>query len=223
MAQALQFTADFKLGHYMKVPPRLMFFAQVLAAIIAGTTQLGVQSWMFSNIPDMCSEHQPDGFICPGTEVFGTASIIWGVIGPARQFSKGQIYYGLSFFFLVGFVCPVITWILGRKWPNSWLRYVKFVLSLRRNKSKSNPSSQLPSHFLRDGLHPTSQRSQLRPLGHRGVPLPICHPTKTFLLVDQVQLCTFGGNGLWGGCGGRLDFLLPAVSSEWEYWAKYGG
>ena len=29
---------------------------------------------------------------CPGTQVFGTASIIWGVIGPARQFSKGQIY-----------------------------------------------------------------------------------------------------------------------------------
>jgi len=26
---ALTFTADFKLGHYMKIPPRTMFFAQV--------------------------------------------------------------------------------------------------------------------------------------------------------------------------------------------------
>jgi hypothetical protein len=26
---AMQFTADFKLGHYMKVPPRPMFWAQV--------------------------------------------------------------------------------------------------------------------------------------------------------------------------------------------------
>lgn len=27
---------------------------------------------------DMCSTTQKDGFICPSTEVFGTASIIWG-------------------------------------------------------------------------------------------------------------------------------------------------
>ena len=59
---AMQFTADFKLGHYMKIPPRPMFWAQVcsitprldhvrlnslqvIATIIAGTVQLGVQSW----------------------------------------------------------------------------------------------------------------------------------------------------------------------------------
>ena len=50
MVQALQFTSDFKLGHYMKIPHRPMFFCQVVATVIAGTVQLGVQSWMFSNI-----------------------------------------------------------------------------------------------------------------------------------------------------------------------------
>ena len=50
MYQALVFTSDFKLGHYMKIPPRPMFWAQVLATAIAGTVQLGVQAWMFSNI-----------------------------------------------------------------------------------------------------------------------------------------------------------------------------
>ena len=29
MAQALSFLGDFKLGHYMKIPPRAMFMAQV--------------------------------------------------------------------------------------------------------------------------------------------------------------------------------------------------
>lgn len=29
MAQALTFTADLKLGHYMKIPPRSMFWSQV--------------------------------------------------------------------------------------------------------------------------------------------------------------------------------------------------
>ncbi|KAJ7178961.1 oligopeptide transporter [Mycena filopes] len=126
MAQALTFTSDFKLGHYMKIPPRSMFTAQIVATILAGTVQLGVQAWMFTNIEGMCDRDQKDGFWCPSTGVFGTASIIWGVIGPARQFSKGQIYYSLTFFFLVGFLCPLAAWLVHLKWPNSWVRYVNF-------------------------------------------------------------------------------------------------
>ncbi|PCH34542.1 OPT oligopeptide transporter [Wolfiporia cocos MD-104 SS10] len=126
MFQALQFASDMKLGHYMKIPPRPMFFAQVIAAVIGGTVQLGVQAWMFTNIEDMCSPTQKDRFICPSTEVFGTASIVWGVIGPARQFSKGQIYYGLTFFFVVGAVCPLVSYLAARRWPHSLLKYVNF-------------------------------------------------------------------------------------------------
>jgi hypothetical protein len=63
-------------------------------------------------------------FICPSTEVFGTASIIWGVIGPQRQFSKGQTYYGLVFFFLIGAMTPVVPWLLTKKYPNKWYKYV---------------------------------------------------------------------------------------------------
>ena len=74
--QAINFTSDFKLGHYMKIPPRPMFWCQIVATVIAGTVQLGVQAWMFSNIKDICSPDQPDGFTCPDTTVFGTASII---------------------------------------------------------------------------------------------------------------------------------------------------
>lgn len=124
MAQALTFASDMKLGHYMKIPPRPMFWAQVIATVIAGTVQLGVQSWMFTNIPGMCEDDQPNGFICPSTQVFGTASIIWGVIGPALQFSKGQVYYALSFFFLIGAIAPVIPYLLTKKYPTSWFKYI---------------------------------------------------------------------------------------------------
>ncbi|EGO23107.1 hypothetical protein SERLADRAFT_371352 [Serpula lacrymans var. lacrymans S7.9] len=126
MAQALTFASDFKLGHYMKIPPRPMFWSQVVASVVAGTVQLGVQAWMFTNIEDMCSTTQKDGFICPSTEVFGTASIIWGVIGPARQFSKGQVYYALVYFFLIGALCPLVAWLITLKWPNGFIRYVNF-------------------------------------------------------------------------------------------------
>ena len=76
MLQALGFTSDFKLGHYMKIPPRPMFYCQVVATILAGTVQLCVQAWLFSNIEGVCTSTQKDGFICPSTTVFGNASII---------------------------------------------------------------------------------------------------------------------------------------------------
>ncbi|KAJ3500601.1 hypothetical protein NLJ89_g9722 [Agrocybe chaxingu] len=122
---------------YMKVPPRPMFWCQVVATVIAGTVQLGVQSWMFSNITDICDRNQPNNFTCASTQVFGTASIIWGVIGPGLQFTKGQIYYGmhlidhshgLTFFFLIGAACPVILWLFTRRYPNTILNYLNFPL-----------------------------------------------------------------------------------------------
>ena len=74
--QALVFISDLKLGHYMKIPHRPMFWCQIVGTVVAGTVQLGVQAWMFSNIRDLCSADQRDGFTCPFTTAFGTASII---------------------------------------------------------------------------------------------------------------------------------------------------
>ncbi|OCH85661.1 small oligopeptide transporter [Obba rivulosa] len=113
MSQAMIFTSDFKLGHYMKIPPRLVFCCQVVASIIAGTVQLGVQSWMFDNIPEICTEGQRSGFTCANTQVFGAASVI---------------FLALLFFFIVGAACPIIVWLLAKKWPNSLLNYVNFPL-----------------------------------------------------------------------------------------------
>ncbi|KIP09442.1 hypothetical protein PHLGIDRAFT_34454 [Phlebiopsis gigantea 11061_1 CR5-6] len=59
-------------------------------------------------------------------KVFGTASIIWGVIGPARQFSSGQIYYGLVFFFLAGFLAPLLTWLVQKRFHNTILKYLNW-------------------------------------------------------------------------------------------------
>lgn len=39
-----------KLGHYMKVPPRVMFFGQIIGSAVAATSQLAVHTWMFTNI-----------------------------------------------------------------------------------------------------------------------------------------------------------------------------
>ena len=36
---------------------------QIVAMVVAGTVQLGVQEWMFTHIPDMCSPHQKEGCV----------------------------------------------------------------------------------------------------------------------------------------------------------------
>lgn len=112
-------TLPAELGHYMKVPPRLMFMAQVVATLVSCFVVVGVQAWMFGNIPELCSPEQPDKFICPGVNVFGTASLIWGGIGPARQFSPGQLYYPLLWFFLIGAILPFPFYYASRRWPQS--------------------------------------------------------------------------------------------------------
>ncbi|KAB5593002.1 OPT oligopeptide transporter [Ceratobasidium theobromae] len=124
MTQALAFVSDLKLGHYMKVPPRLMYLSQIIASLVSCFVVVGVQAWMFENIPDLCSKGQPNKFTCPGVRVFGTASLIWGGIGPARAFSPGQIYYPLTFCFLIGAVLPIPLYFLARRYPHSWFKYV---------------------------------------------------------------------------------------------------
>ncbi|ETW75392.1 oligopeptide transporter [Heterobasidion irregulare TC 32-1] len=144
MSQAMVFTADFKLGHYMKVPPRPMFWAQIIATIIAGTTQLGVQTWMFTHIPGLCNPNQKDHFVCANTQVFGTASIVWGVVGPSLQFAKGQLYYALTFFFLIGAVLPIILWWLTRRYPHSWLNYINLMFAGLGTLPPANASNFVP-------------------------------------------------------------------------------
>ena len=91
VSQATSFLGDLKLGHYMKIPPRTMFSAQVIATIISCFVSVAVQMWMFENIPDLCSQDQPAHFICPSASVFATAALAWGAIGPQRMFSVGQL------------------------------------------------------------------------------------------------------------------------------------
>ncbi|KAI1079611.1 small oligopeptide transporter [Whalleya microplaca] len=128
MSQALYFAQDLKLGHYMKVPPRTMFWSQLTASIWSAIVQIAVMNWALGTIPNVCSEDQPDSYICPGGKVFYTASIIWGAIGPARMFSGGSLYSSLQWFWLVGAVTPVITWFLARRFPKSVFRYVNMPL-----------------------------------------------------------------------------------------------
>jgi OPT family oligopeptide transporter len=128
MTQAVYFLSDFKLGHYMKIPPRAMFSAQLLGTVIAAVVNLGTAWWLLTTIPDICnSDVLPSGspWTCPGDTVFFDASVIWGLIGPKRMFGSLGIYKAINWFFLIGALAPVPFWILHKTFPDKkWPLYV---------------------------------------------------------------------------------------------------
>ncbi|PWY71034.1 OPT oligopeptide transporter family [Aspergillus heteromorphus CBS 117.55] len=123
-AQSIQFVADLKLGHYMKIAPRVMFSAQLVATIVGAFVSLGVNTWALDNISDVCSIDQPQKFTCAGARDFYTSSVIWGAIGPRRLFGAGKVYNSVLYGFLVGALSPIPFYIYTKYFPRSPVRYV---------------------------------------------------------------------------------------------------
>ncbi|TDL22398.1 glutathione transporter [Rickenella mellea] len=142
-SQATQFSADLKLGHYMKIPPRLMFSAQLIASVLSALTAVLVQSAMFANIPDMCTPHQPHRFTCPSTHAFSNAAVIWGAVGPKRFFSPGALYHSVVYGFPIGALLPIPFYFAAKRFPRSYIRYINIPVffSVLANVAISSPVS----------------------------------------------------------------------------------
>lgn len=124
LSEATSFVQDLKLGHYVKVPPRATFVVQVVGTLMASFVQVGVKQWMFDNVKDICSPDQPSLLTCPNNAVYFTASAVWGLIGPTRQFGVGALYSPELYAIIVGAFLPLPFWLWQRRYPNSWVKFV---------------------------------------------------------------------------------------------------
>lgn len=96
--------------------------------IVGALTQVGVTSWVISNIDGICDSDQKNGFTCPNGRTVFSSSVIWGLIGPARLYSVGSIYSGLLHFFWIGALIPVVTWLLYKKTGKKIFRSINWPL-----------------------------------------------------------------------------------------------
>lgn len=126
--QGLKFSSDLKLGHYMKIPPKILFNLQLSATIISSLTQIGVLNWMLAFIPGICTPEAVDRFTCPIARVHFNGSILWGVVGPKRFFGPGALYRPLVWAFLIGFLAPIGLWLLARNNRKSVLRKINLAV-----------------------------------------------------------------------------------------------
>nr|GMD96467.1 oligopeptide transporter 4-like [Ipomoea batatas] len=133
MTQAIAFLSDFKLGHYMKIPPRSMFLVQFIGTMIAGTVNLGVAWWLLHSVENICHQDKLSNspWTCPNDHVFFDASVIWGLVGPKRIFGKEGNYRALNWFFLGGILGPIIVWLFHKKFPSqSWIPLINLPVLL---------------------------------------------------------------------------------------------
>ncbi|KAF9933665.1 hypothetical protein FBU30_004908 [Linnemannia zychae] len=121
--QAIVFTQDLKLGHYMKVPPRDLFVFQMVGTMIAALVAMGTTTYMMNNIEGICTEAAYP-FTCPSATLFGASSVVWGVIGPLKFLSPSSLYYPLVWFFFIGFMIPLPFFLWTLKYPDSWVKNI---------------------------------------------------------------------------------------------------
>ncbi|PIN14460.1 Sexual differentiation process protein ISP4 [Handroanthus impetiginosus] len=134
MIQALTFISDFKLGHYMKIPPRAMFTAQLVGTIISVVVYTLTAWWLIATIDNLCDTSllpQDSPWTCPSDHVFYDASVIWGLVGPKRMFGNLGIYPAVNWFFLGGAIAPLLVWLAAKAFPKQkWIALIHFPVLL---------------------------------------------------------------------------------------------
>ncbi|THH13998.1 hypothetical protein EW146_g6285 [Bondarzewia mesenterica] len=117
MNQAITLLADFKLGQYTKVPPRVTFCAQVGGAIIGSI----LNYVMLINIID---NNRPALLSIAGTRLwsgqnpqsYNSNAISWGALGP-QMFGRDGEYFMVPVALAIGIFLPLPTWFLHKMYP----------------------------------------------------------------------------------------------------------
>lgn len=131
LSQAGSMACDLKIGHYLKIPPRAIFWNQMLGTFIGCIFNYIVNHSVVNTQRDVLLD--PVGSnIWNGAspQTINSAAITWGAIGPMNMFGPGSQYYIILWAFLIGFILPVPFWLLHRRFPSVGYKYVNMPMIL---------------------------------------------------------------------------------------------
>ncbi|ORY68575.1 OPT oligopeptide transporter protein-domain-containing protein [Pseudomassariella vexata] len=110
---------DMKIGHFMHMPPRAVFFSQIFGSLIGIPINYGVVRWILTTKRAYLTGGEVDP-THQWTAQSLTSNLTMGVqyvlIGPLRLF-QGHIYTPVPYGFLVGALAPLALWLLHKKFP----------------------------------------------------------------------------------------------------------
>ncbi|KAL9556180.1 hypothetical protein MBANPS3_002011 [Mucor bainieri] len=119
MSQAGVMAQDLKIGHYLKVPPRMTFMHQIGGTIIGCIFNYIVNANITSSKRDILLDPVGNQFWNGATpQTINSAAITWGAIGPLAMFGPDTQYYIFLWAFIIGFFLPVPGYLLHRRFPN---------------------------------------------------------------------------------------------------------
>ncbi|CAO3623532.1 unnamed protein product [Cunninghamella echinulata] len=118
--QAGKMARDLKVGHYMKIPPRITFVSQIVGTAIGAIFNYIVNENVVRTKRDILLDPLDGDNIWNGASprTINSAAITWGGIGPMNMFGPGSEYSIILWAFVIGFFLPIPGYLLHRKWPS---------------------------------------------------------------------------------------------------------
>lgn len=116
---------DQRIGHYMHIPPRTVFFSQIFGSVLGIPINYGVIRWVLNTKFEFLSGAQKDPLHqWTGQAIVSsnTLGVQYAIIGPQRMFSQ-DIFRPLPYAFLFGALLPLPLYALHRAFPKSPLKF----------------------------------------------------------------------------------------------------
>lgn len=112
---------DQKLGHYMHIPPRAVFFSQIFGSFIGVPVNYAVIRWVLNTKHEYLTGTDIDPLHqWTGQQLISdlTVATQYVLIGPKRLFTQ-DLFHPVGYGFLIGGVVPVILFALHRLFPRA--------------------------------------------------------------------------------------------------------
>ncbi|CAO3645188.1 unnamed protein product [Cunninghamella blakesleeana] len=132
LAQAGRMASDLKIGHYLKIPPRMIFLHQITGTIIGCIFNYIINNTIINSQRDILTDPDTKSTIWNGAsfQTMNSAALTWGAVGPIAMFGPGTQYSIILWAFLIGFLLPIPFWALHRYYPKVGFNYVNIPMIL---------------------------------------------------------------------------------------------
>ncbi|KAF7732472.1 hypothetical protein EC973_003217 [Apophysomyces ossiformis] len=130
MSQAGHLAKDLKIGHYLKVPPRMVFFFQIVGTVLGCIFNYIINNDLIHNKRDILIKGGNNFWSGTSVLTINSAAITWGAIGPMAMFGPGTRYYIFLWAFIIGFFLPLPGYILHRLFPKVGFNNINVVMIL---------------------------------------------------------------------------------------------
>lgn len=110
---------DQKIGHYMHIPPRHVFFSQIFGTLMGVPINYAVIRWVMDTKGDYLTGKKSDPlnqWTGQSLVTSNTMGIQYAILGPSRLFAEAEMA-PLPWSFLVGAVIPPILFVFHRFFP----------------------------------------------------------------------------------------------------------